>query len=248
MSWLDPVRRALDAQPGAHFFFRDDDVGSATGACASLLDLFESAAKPIDLAVIPCALSVREAAALRARRARGERVGWHPHGFAHANRERVGRKCEFGAWRGSDEVRAELAHGRELLLDLLGEVDPIFTPPWNRCGESTCRALAELGFVALSRDAGAAPVDAHGLTELPVRIDFTSPKTGTRAGPGALGRRLAGEVEAGGVVGVMLHHAVMNSDDLERLAELLEMIDARRVRVSAMRDLVAALLVQESAR
>lgn len=36
-------------------------------------------------------------------------------------------------------------------------VEPIFTPPWNRCTEQTAAALANLGFQVLSRDHTAVP-------------------------------------------------------------------------------------------
>ena len=34
-------------------------------------------------------------------------------------------------------------------------VDPIFTPPWNRCTQATADCLAMLGYRVLSRDATA---------------------------------------------------------------------------------------------
>jgi hypothetical protein len=64
-TWLDPLRVALDetAAP-VTFFFRDDDAGWDDGRLFSLLDVFARRALPLDVAVIPRALSAERAARL----------------------------------------------------------------------------------------------------------------------------------------------------------------------------------------
>ena len=100
-------------------------------------------------------------------------MGLHQHGLAHANHEREGRKCEFGPSRGLEAQRRDIEAGRARLTDLLGDrVDPIFTPPWNRCTTDTGTALAELGFRVLSRESRAEPLGVPGLFELPIHIDW----------------------------------------------------------------------------
>ena len=108
-----------------------------------------------------------------ARELRERPVGLHQHGLAHVNHEREGRKCEFGPARDAAAQRRDIADGRERLAALLGDrVDPIFTPPWNRCTADTGRVLAELGFAVLSREARAEPLGVPGLAELPVSVDY----------------------------------------------------------------------------
>ena len=72
----------------------------------------------------------------RAGRPAASRV--HQHGLAHVNHEPDGRKFEFGPSRTHEEQRADIEAGRRLLAERLGDaVEPIFTPPWNRCTRDT---------------------------------------------------------------------------------------------------------------
>src|ERR1041385_7706803 len=97
-NWLDPVRKRLDEAAGPiTFFFRNDDVGWEDERLFELLDVFWQYEVPIDLAVIPKAISRETAARLRRQVAgRPELVSVHQHGYAHVNHEQTGRKCEFG--------------------------------------------------------------------------------------------------------------------------------------------------------
>ncbi len=64
--WLNPLRRALDsATRSIDFFFRDDDVGWANDRLRLLLDSFDRFRVPLDLAVIPEALTIQLARELR---------------------------------------------------------------------------------------------------------------------------------------------------------------------------------------
>jgi peptidoglycan/xylan/chitin deacetylase (PgdA/CDA1 family) len=224
--WLDPVTEALDAAPAAvQVFFRDDDAGWSDDRLRVLLDRFAAHGLPLDLAVIPKALRGSLARELRARA--GDRLALHQHGLAHANHEPEGRKYEFGPSRSRDEQRADIEAGRELLLERLGElVQPIFTPPWNRCTAVTGECLAELGFTVLSRESRAERLGVPGLRELPVRIDWS------RLGPAELARRLAAAIGSGEPVGVMFHHAEMDDAEVARADSLLALL-ARHSRVVA---------------
>lgn len=236
---------ALDAAPApVDFFLRDDDTGWDDASLFALLDCTGTAGVPLDLAVIPQATGVALATALRARQAAAPRlIGLHQHGFAHTNHETTERKCEFGPSRALDAQRADLAAGRALLLERFGEqLDPIFTPPWNRCSPGTPALLAELGFAALSRSRGAPAQQA--LPELPVDVDWCkhqrlSREQGEPEGP-RVAQALAQRVAAGGPVGLMLHHAAMDAADLSLLGELLP-LTAHHPRVSwwPMRELLA---------
>jgi len=230
-AWLDPLRDTLEeAGEPVDAFFRDDDAGWDDPALYALLDVFEAAEAPVDLATIPCAVSPRLARELAARhRATPDRVRVHQHGCAHTNHERAGRKCEFGPSRSFELQLEDVVRGRSLLRELDVELDPIFTPPWNRCTADTARALRVAGLTLLSRESRAEPLD---VPELPVSVDWTR-----RA---SLPDALAAAVRTGGPVGVMLHHAVMGADDRARLGELLALLDdAPGVRLATMRALGA---------
>jgi peptidoglycan/xylan/chitin deacetylase (PgdA/CDA1 family) len=225
-TWLDPLRAALShASQTVEFFVRDDDAGWGDRELLPLLDIFDRHEIPIDLAVIPSALGPRLARELLQRAENGP-VGLHQHGFRHVNHEPAGRKCEFGAHRTPLEQRRDILAGRERLHDLLGDApEPFFTPPWNRCTTSTAAALAALGFTVLSREAKASPLaGAANLIETPVHVDWVKRRAGGRVTAAQLGVALAAAVQEHGVVGVMLHHAVMNTAEREGVAALLELV------------------------
>ncbi len=243
-AWLDPLRRALDcvAAP-VPFFFRDDDAGWEDDRLFALLELFAEHTLPIDLAVIPDALTPRLAQRLRARiEVHPRQVAIHQHGFAHTNHEPEGRKCEFGPARSVEAQRRDLERGARRLHELLGDhVRPIFTPPWNRCTTITGASLAELGFRALSRDHTAAPLAVAGLIELPVRVDWYARRKGLRLSRVELGALLAAAVTLAQPVGVMFHHAPMDADERRAAGELLRLLAAHdAVHCQAMWALVEA--------
>ena len=243
-AWLDPLRTALDgaARPVA-CFFRDDDVGWRDDRLRDLLGLFAELGLPLDLAVIPAALDSCTARELLRRIERSEgRLGVHQHGYAHVNHEPDGQlKCEFGSARRREDQLRDIATGRELLGRLLGPaVEPIFTPPWNRCTRATGGCLMELGFETLSREGSAAPLDTPGLRELPVSVDWHKRRHGARVPFETIAAIAAAAVERGGPVGVMLHHAEMDRSQLKTAAELLTTLaEDDRTRCVRMRAVAA---------
>jgi peptidoglycan/xylan/chitin deacetylase (PgdA/CDA1 family) len=243
-AWLDPLRRALDAAPQPRvFFFRDDDVGRGNDRLPPFLDLFAEQGLPLDLAVIPMDLTPQAARTLRVHaEAAPGRVGLHQHGLFHVNHEPSGRKCEFGPARPADVQRADIAAGRRRLAETLGGlVQPIFTPPWNRCTEATGRVLRDLGFRALSRDATAPVLGLPGLRELPIQADWLARhKGGERVGRAEIAVRLAPS-HGSAPMGVMFHHAVMDGAERAAVAELLALLAHHaRVRCAPMMQLLAA--------
>jgi hypothetical protein len=240
-AWLRPVEAALDtAAAPVDVFLRDDDTGWGDDALLALLDLVDAHELPIDLAVIPGALGVRLATALRLRAAAGDgRLRLHQHGYAHVDHETEGRKCEFGPARDRESQRADIQAGRRRLLDRLGEaIDPIFTPPWNRCTRDTAVCLAELGFAALSRETRAEPYGLPGLAELPISVDWFAHRHRVRLTPRELGVVLGGAVISGAPVGLMLHHAIMDAADRRRAGELFALLaeheNARPVNMASL--------------
>jgi peptidoglycan/xylan/chitin deacetylase (PgdA/CDA1 family) len=224
---LEPVCDALEERDSpVTLFFRDDDAGWRTDRLRALLDLFAEFALPVDLAVIPAALDRGLADELAERP-----IGLHQHGFAHLNHEPAGRKFEFGPSRAPGSQRQDIDAGARRLEQLLGDrVDPIFTPPWNRCTADTGRCLVELGFAALSREHRAEPLDLPGLREVSIHADWCKADRE---------QRLAAAIEAGGPTGVMFHHAEMDAAERARASELLSLLAGHRnVRASPMIDLV----------
>jgi hypothetical protein len=254
MNPIDTLHAALDAAPApVSFFLRDDDGGWDDAHLLALLDTTERAGVPIDLAMIPCATSDALAASLVLRlRAAPDRVGVHQHGFAHANHESSGRKCEFGGARGIDAQRDDLAAGRKRLRAHFGSaLDAIFTPPWNRCSPATPALLADLGFRALSRDR---PRDNDSaaqrwLPEIAVDLDWSKQlRLAAQHGDDDALPRIAHELArciaehgARSPIGVMLHHADMQPAHLAQLEALLRGVKAHpRARWLPMRELAPA--------
>ena len=236
--WLDPVRTALDAaRAPVDLFFRDDDAGWDDARLDALLDTFRESLTPLDLAVIPQALTAKLAGKL-VRSKSAQPLGLHQHGFAHANHEPDGRKCEFGPSRRAEQQYQDIEQGRRRLQERLGGAcDPIFTPPWNRCITDTVAALRALDFAVLSRDHGAERLPLGELRELPVSVDWCR-YSGDR---NELGRRIAASLEQHRPAGVMLHHAVMAEAELRALRELLHLLQRHdRANCHSMAALIAS--------
>jgi hypothetical protein len=235
-AWLRPLRNTLDAAPEpVTFFFRDDDAGWRDDRLMALLDVFAERAVPIDLAAIPLDMTRALADAL-VKRAETQPLGLHQHGYAHRSHETEGRKCEFGPARSAAAQLHDIGEGRRRLLELLGPaLQPIFTPPWNRCTADTGAALVELGVDVLSRDRTAVALDVDGLRELPVQVDWFAKRKGVPLGRDAVGEQLAARAGEPAPLGVMLHHAEMDTEDLTAMSELLDVICAHeRARCLSM--------------
>ncbi len=226
---LDLLNRSLDLSPSpVIFFLRDDDAGWGDQSLYALLEVTHQCAVPIDLAVIPMDVSASLAHELRTRRERTpDLLGLHQHGWSHLNHEQSGRKCEFGPTRPVQLQRADLLNGRHALSECFGDLlDPFFTPPWNRCGPQTPALLARMGYQLLSRSQSASP--QADLPEVSVSVDWCKQSAlAVRSGDSqelTLTRAIDEAIRAGGPVGVMLHHAQMDSGDLFLLDALLRAI------------------------
>lgn len=238
---FDCIRQALDRRTARlDVFFRDDDGGWADEQLLQLLDLFALNRCPIDLAMIPVAASKALASVLRARRHAGERIGFHQHGYGHLNHEATGRPCEFGPSRTPAEQAEDITRGRARLLEHFEDtVDPIFTPPWNRCAASLGQTLAARGFTALSRDASAGALGVPGLSEWPVSLDWFAKARGQRLNRARWAETAARQLGSSDQpLGVMLHHAAMDDVEMTVCARFVSLIVHHpNVRVVAMREL-----------
>ena len=225
--WLDPLRKALDeSDTQIDFFFRDDDVGWANDQFRALLNCFRRHSVPLDIAAIPDALTAEFAAEIRSIRDEAPALlAIHQHGFSHTNHEVAGRKCEFGTSRTFEDQYRDIQLGKTKLETLLGSaLDPIFTPPWNRCTDTTGECLIELGFRVLSRDATAPSLAHSRLDELPISIDWFAKNKGERLSFESLGTLMARQAKGKQRVGIMLHHEPMRKDDLGLLDDLLVLL------------------------
>ena len=235
--WLRPLREALDAAPApVTFFFRDDDAGWDDARLFALLDLFAQRTVPIDLAAIPLDVTRQLAAALLARAERTQPLAFHQHGYAHVNHETEGRRCEFGPARAAAAQLEDIGAGRRRLAELFGPaLQPIFTPPWNRCTAATGACLVELGIPVLPRDRTAEPLELDGLRELPVQVDWFAKRKGRPLGRAAVGEQLGARAGEPGPLGVMLHHVEMDTEDMTAMAEVLDLVSAHeRARCLSM--------------
>ena len=238
-STFPALERALsEAGAPVTLFFRDDDGGWEDVRLRALLELHERHGMPLDLALIPDALSPQLVRDLERRAARSDALGLHQHGRTHLNHESAGRKCEFGPSRKAVDQYTDIESGKRLLAECFGaHVDPIFTPPWNRCTQVTVVSLCALGFGVLSRDAGAEELDLLDLRELPVSIDWCS-RAETRPSLADLGKRLGDVAARPGPVGIMLHHAVMDEASLPDVEALLGLLATHpKARCVRMREL-----------
>jgi peptidoglycan/xylan/chitin deacetylase (PgdA/CDA1 family) len=235
------VQQALDerSEP-VDLFIRDDDVGREDARLWRLLDLLEERRLAVDLAVIPMQLNSGLARNLHIRSESAPcAISWHQHGLAHANHESSERKHEFGPTRAGWLQRRDISEGQARLRDLLGDTDPIFTPPWNRCTATTGHCLVELGFEALSRESRAETLAIPGLSEMPVNIDWFAHHKGVRLNHLEFSKLLAEVIGRSGRVGLMLHHADMNGAEREAANELFALFAGHdSVRSRSMLELV----------
>lgn len=239
-SWLDPVHQALDGRTSpADVFVRDDDGGWGHDRLAALVTVADRHRVVIDVAVIPDALDDGMTADL-VRWAEAGAVRLHQHGRSHADHEREGRKCEFGPGRSRHDQQLDLLDGARRLAERLGPlVDPVFTPPWNRCTAVTADLLVELGWQVLSRDHTAEPFHRPDLAEVPVTFDWFGRTRGEPWDPAERARRLAASLaDEHRPTGIMLHHAVTDDDHLGAVDQLLALLAAHpSVRTVPLRDL-----------
>lgn len=203
-------------------FLRDDDVDVDEPGLRRLLDLSLSYDVSLNLEIIPARLSGDAARLLldHQRFAPG-RVEAHQHGWRHISHETAGKKCEFGAARSYDEQLRDLARGKARSTEALGELFfPAFTPPWNRCSEATYRALDQLGFKVLSRDANG--LVGYGFREIPVTLDLLRSRDDGQSPHQACFERLLEQLTTRRPIGIMLHHKVMGKSAFRWLEFLLD--------------------------
>jgi hypothetical protein len=102
--------------------------------------------------------------------------------------------------------------------------DTIFTPPWNRCTQDTVNHLNALGFDVLSRDLSGTPVQHGELREIAVGVDWSRYWKKDNSGPSDIARRIADLAGSEEAVGIMLHHAEMDTTQRMHIQDLLRLL------------------------
>ena len=211
-------------------FFRADDVAVPGKRFGRMMELFARYRAPLSLAVVPAWLTRARWQYLKSfEKMTPSLCCWHQHGWRHVNHETEGKKQEFGDTRRVSEIRHDLSRGKDRLEQIMTEdFFPVFTPPWNRCGNDTLQVLKDLGFVAISRSFGSKPQIPKDLSDFFVNVDLHTRK---EKDPAAGWNNLLMEFKQAaksGYCGIMLHHQMMNDAAFEFLAMLLGALTNRK--------------------
>jgi hypothetical protein len=213
VSW-ERFEAAVARRGGASFWWRDDDAALPNAALERLL-AFEV---PLALAVVPL-LAVAELF-----RILPARVCVLQHGSDHRNRAAPGeKKTEFPASEADEAALERLAAASQRLRKMAGaQALPVLVPPWNRMRQGLAEKLRSVGFIGLSRDGKARPVE--GLQQVNTHIDIVAWHEGKRFIGEAQALSAAVELmELAQPVGWLTHHAVHDEAAwrfLERLARV----------------------------
>ena len=214
----------------AKIIFRADDIGVPGRQFFQLTDTFARHRVPLNLAVVPSWLTGRRWRQIHQQAAKTPELWcFHQHGRSHTNHQTHGKKGEFGSCRGREEIERDLTLGRERLARIMGpQFFPAFTPPWNRCSETTLDLLVRHGFYAVSRSSGRQPPLPPGLPDFFVTVDLHTRKEDD---PAHGWRNLLDELDRSlteGWCGIMLHHQRMNDAAFAFVDTLLPMLKKNR--------------------
>jgi hypothetical protein len=225
------VRAACEqaSAPGEVFiFFRADDIAAPGDRLRRLLEVFSFYRVPLCLAVVPAWLTPARWKAIEGVGQKTARLWcWHQHGWRHVNHAIEGKKQEFGPQRTPADLAHDIRCGRQRLGNLMGNsFYPVFTPPWNRCGQEALATLINLGYRAVSRSRGSRPPSPPGLPSFDVNVDLhTRREDSPKAGWDNLFNELHRAISEG-CCGIMIHHQRMNTAAFDFLDILLKVLKA----------------------
>ena len=206
-------------------FLRDDDIDEDEARLRQLLDIAFSRGVPINLAIIPARLTDAAVRLLQDYKSfQSKLIELHQHGWQHVNHEKDGKKSEFGPARCIEEQLQDITRGKARLEAVFGDTCfPAFTPPWNRCTEDTLKILDQLGFLVLSRDHKNQPLAGYDFREISVTLDLFRWKGGVAfKSPEEITQNFISQIGAWDVVGILLHHKVMDGAAFSFLDVLLD--------------------------
>ena len=233
------IQRGCAQSTSPYLFFRADDIGVPSQKFNQLIALFKKHSLPLCLATVPSWITEARTEKLLKTTGISDNWCWHQHGRLHRNFETSGKNQEFGPARPKETIEKQLRLGNERLTNLLGDqLQPYFTPPWNRCGEDTLTALIEQGFKAISRSENALPVSPKILPDYPVTVDLHTKKEPTAE---RTFHSILTEIEeslASGYCGIMIHHRCMNDRAFLLLDTLLGLINTfKQIKSVTFKDL-----------
>ena len=221
------LERVADTQKTIPIFLRDDDIDEDEETLRHLLDIALSRNTPINLQIIPEKFTEAGVRVLKNfNRVNPDLVSINQHGYTHLNHEKKGRKCEFGPSRNFQEQFDDISKGKAILESIFPmRFFPVFTPPWNRCTPDTFKVLEELGFHLLSKDVGKHPITGYSFTEISTSLDLYTWKGGAAMkSPEDIVQLLLQQIEKLPVIGILLHHKVMDATAFAFLDQLLSQL------------------------
>lgn len=220
------LRAIVSAYRNTPIFFRADDIGGKKDSLFDpLMELFVVHRIPLCLAVVPTWIDTAIWAKYEKYQPQSTQWCWHQHGYSHTNHEHTGKKAEFGLTRSENDIKQDIVNGKNKLASLLGDAfTPVFTPPWNRCSSQTLQTLSEQSFCAVSRSWQATPLPPEDLPDIQINIDLHTRKEQDAAiSWKALYTELRQAADAG-LMGIMLHHQLMNQHGFVFLDLLLRLV------------------------
>ncbi len=218
------LERLAQTKKRIPIFLRDDDIDEDEETLRHLLDITLSRHAPMNLQIIPEKLTSAGIRLLKDfNRVNPDLVSLNQHGYSHQNHEIEGRKCEFGPDRNFQEQMEDISKGKAILEATFPmRFYPVFTPPWNRCTSDTFKILDELGFHIFSKDLGKEPITGYAFTEISTTLDLYTWKGGARMkAPEDIVALLLHQMEELPLIGILLHHKVMNAEAFSFFDQLL---------------------------
>jgi hypothetical protein len=148
---IDLIRRELDRWYAknlvAPFWWRDDDASANNDPFRRLIQLAESAAVPLVLAVSPMLMEDEFSLNLRS----FSHACIAAHGYSHTNHRAGKRKAEFGPDRPLEEMRDEIDKLAVRFAATFPECGlAMFVPPWHAFDSRLVPDLVRVGFTTLS--------------------------------------------------------------------------------------------------
>jgi hypothetical protein len=236
-------------QGGATIFFRTDDIAAPGNCFTRLLEIFSFHRTPLCLAVVPAWLTPARWQAIEGIAKNAARLWcWHQHGWRHVNHGIEGKKQEFGSQRTPAELAHDIRRGRQRLRKLMGKrFYPVFTPPWNRCGQEALEVLKNSGYFAVSRSRGSLPPSPPGLPSFDVNVDLhTRKERSPKAGWDNLFNELHQAISSD-CCGIMIHHQRMNTAAFDFLDILLKAFKTQnKLQLVHFKDLVETKMAKKT--
>jgi peptidoglycan/xylan/chitin deacetylase (PgdA/CDA1 family) len=231
----------------ATFWWRDDDLNEPTIALERLMSLREKFDIPLTLAVIPDNVDPALIDYI-------EGCELVQHGVTHVSHAAAGeKKTEFPQTRDVQEMRQQLAAGKDRLTELFADdFFPFLVPPWNRISNEALHLLPELGFVGVSRfKARPAACPLPNFAEINTHVDPVNWKDGRSAFEEnvilqnvieTLKNRRSGIVDASEPTGILTHHLMFDEALWEMTYKLISFLSSHKaVRFLTLRGAMSVI-------